>query len=142
MDEPMTGKFARVLSWLFVLNLGIAFGAGMYEARVVIPKWASIPPSTWPNTGLMFWVYVTTVPLTLLTLASAVVAWRGQGPGRRWWLGAVAIVVVERMATFTYFIPTMVRLMGAEPPIPQAEAWGDWNRGWFWASGMMICLPP
>ena len=53
-----------VVLWLFIINLGIAFGAGIYEARVVIPQWANIPPREWPNTGLMFWVYVTTVPLT------------------------------------------------------------------------------
>jgi hypothetical protein len=116
----MTPRLARVLLWLLVLNLGIAFGAGIYEARVVIPQWANIPPRSWPNTGLMFWVYVTTVPLTVLTLVSAVVAWLDQGPRRHWWLGAVAVVIVERIATFAYFIPTMVRLMGAET-IPQAE---------------------
>jgi hypothetical protein len=113
-------KFAEVLLWLFVMNLGVAFGAGIYEARVVIPQWANTPPKTWPNTGLLFWVYVTTVPLTLLTLMSAVAAWLDQGTRRHWWLGAVAIVVVERIATFTYFIPTMIRLMGAET-VSQAE---------------------
>jgi hypothetical protein len=28
---------AEVLLWLFGLDLGIAFGAGIYEARVVVP---------------------------------------------------------------------------------------------------------
>lgn len=60
-----------ILLWLFVINLGIAFGAGLYEARVVIPSWRNLPPRAWPNTGVLFWVYVTTVPLTLLTLANA-----------------------------------------------------------------------
>jgi hypothetical protein len=106
--------------WLFVINLGIAFGAGIYEARVVIPQWANTPPRMWPNTGLMFWVYVTTVPLTLLTLASLVAAWRDRRPRRSWWLGAVAIIIIERLATFSYFIPTMVRLMNTEA-LPEAE---------------------
>jgi hypothetical protein len=109
-----------IFLWLFVINLGIAFGAGLYEARVVIPQWADIPPQTWPNTGLMFWVYVTTIPLTALTLASLVVAWLDRGPRRTWWLGSAAIVVVERIATFSYFIPTMIRLMGTEG-LPEAE---------------------
>lgn len=103
-----------VVLWLFIINLGIAFGAGIYEARVVIPPWANIPPREWPNTGLMFWVYVTTVPLTLLTIASLIAAWLTQGPMRFWYLAAVCIVIVERIATFSYFIPTMVRLMGTE----------------------------
>jgi hypothetical protein len=110
----------RILLWLFVINLGIAFGAGLYEWRVVIPRWENIPPQTWPNTGLEFWVYVTTVPLTLLTLANQVAAWLERGPRRYWWLAAVAIIVVERSATFSYFIPTMIRLMGAED-LPEAE---------------------
>jgi hypothetical protein len=42
----------KVLLWLFVVNLGIAFGAGIYESRVVIPQWENIPPQEWPNTGL------------------------------------------------------------------------------------------
>ena len=111
---------SRVLLWLFVINLGIAFGAGIYESRVVVPQWEDAPPQTWPNTGLEFWVYVTTVPLTLLTLANLVAAWRDQGPRRYWWLGAVAITVAERSVTFSYFIPTVIRLMGTED-LPEAE---------------------
>ena len=117
----------EVLLWLFVVDLGIAFGAGIYESRVVMPRWESIPPQTWPNTGLEFWVYVTTVPLTLLTLANLVAAWQDKGPRRRWWLGAVAIVVVERIATFSYFVPTMLRLMDTEG-LPEAEVWAALSR--------------
>ena len=109
----MAQHVTTILLSLFVLNLGIAFGAGLYEARVVIPSWKDLPPRTWPNTGLLFWVYVTTVPLTLLMLANAAAAWVDDGPRRYWWLAAVAITVVERVATFAYFIPTMVRLSGA-----------------------------
>jgi hypothetical protein len=110
----------KVLLWLFVINLGIALGAGIYEQRVVIPQWENIPPQEWSNTGLLFWVYVTTVPLTVLTLANLVAAWLNQGARRRWWLGAVKIIVVERIATFAYFIPTMVWLQGTEG-LPEAE---------------------
>jgi hypothetical protein len=110
----------KVLLWLFVIDLGIALGAGIYEQRVVIPQWENIPPQTWPNTGLQFWVYVTTVPLTLLTLANLVAAWLDRGIRRYWWLGAVVIIVVERIATFAYFIPTMLWLQGTEG-LPEAE---------------------
>ena len=80
----------KVLLWLFVINLGIALGAGLYESRVVVPQWENIPPQTWTQSGVLFGVYVTTVPLTLLTLANLVAAWLDQGPRRYWWLGAVA----------------------------------------------------
>ena len=110
----------KFLLGLFVINLGIALGAGIFEQRVVIPQWENTPPQTWPQTGVQFWVYVTTVPLTLLTLANQVAAWLDRGPRRYWWLGAVAIIVVERIATFSYFIPTMVWLQGTEG-LPEAE---------------------
>jgi hypothetical protein len=103
-----------ILLWLFVINLGIAFGAGLYETRVVIPQWANLPPKDWPNTGLLFWVYVTTVPLTLLTLANLIAAWLDEGGRRKWWLGAVVIVFAERITTFSYFIPAMLNLTSSD----------------------------
>lgn len=117
----------QVLLWLFVVNLGVAFGAGIYESRVVVPRWEGIPPQAWPNTGLEFWVYVTTVPLTILTIANLVAARLDRGPRRYWWLCAGAIVVVERIATFSYFIPTMVWMMGAEG-LSQAEVTATLSR--------------
>jgi anthrone oxygenase-like protein len=114
-------KYIRnVLLWLFGLDLGISLGAGIYEGRIVVPEWENTPPQAWPNTGLKFWAFVTTGPLSLLTLASLVAAWREQGPRRYWWLGAVAITIAERSATFSYFIPTIMRLMGTED-LPEAE---------------------
>jgi len=108
--------WTQILLWLFVVNIGVAFGAGLYEARVVLPQWWHLPPAEWPNTGLLFWVYVTTVPLTLLIILNALVAYRRQGPARRWHLSAVGVAVAERTATFSYFIPTMVTLMGTGDP--------------------------
>jgi hypothetical protein len=63
---------------------------------------------------------VTTGPLTILTLANLVAARLDRGPRRYWWLGAAAIVVAERIATFLYFIPTMLWMTSAEG-LPQAE---------------------
>ena len=110
-----------IILWLFVINLGIAFGAGLYESRIVVPQWLRGSPGSgyrWhadaareADVGLKFWVYVTTIPLTLLTLASLVAAWWTPEPVRRWWLGAAAAAFVDRVMTFTYFIPTMITLM-------------------------------
>lgn len=73
------------------------------------------------DTGRKFWGFVTTVPLTLLTLASLVLAWQSQGPIHDWWLAAAAITLVERVGTFAYFIPAAIRLMRAET-LPPEEA--------------------
>ncbi len=118
----------EILLWLFVINLGIAFGAGLYEQRIVLPQWfnSSSEPGLRvdsaamrsADTGRRFWAFVSTGPLTLLTLANLVVAWESQGQRHEWWLGAV-----ERIATFSYFIPTAIRLMRAETlPPPKVEA--------------------
>src|SRR5215467_10943841 len=114
----------EVLLWLFVINLGIAFGAGLYESRIVVPQWFSFSRDAgyrWnaeaarnANVGLRFWVYVTTVPLTLLTLASLVAAWWTPTEIRNWWLAAAAAVLVDRVMTFGYFIPTMLTLMNSQ----------------------------
>jgi hypothetical protein len=111
-----------VILWLFVINLGIAFGAGLYESRIVVPQWLRASPGGagyhWDadaarqaNVGLRFWIYVTTIPLTLLTLASLATAWATPEPVRQWWLIAGAIALIERIMTFAYFVPTMLTLM-------------------------------
>ena len=35
----MSTTISTILLWLFVINLGVAFGAGLYEHRIVIPDW-------------------------------------------------------------------------------------------------------
>jgi hypothetical protein len=119
-----------VLLWLLVINLGVAFGAGLFEHRIVVPHWVGVGPdgAHWnaeavrrDDTGLRFWAYVTTGPLTLVTLANLFAAWRASGALRNWWLTAVLVILVERIFTFSYFIPTMVGLMNA-PDSPAAAA--------------------
>jgi hypothetical protein len=68
------------------------------------------------NVGLRFWVYVTTVPLTLLTFANLFAALQAVGPARNWWLIAVVAAALDRASTFGYFIPTMLRLTRPDGP--------------------------
>jgi magnesium-transporting ATPase (P-type) len=107
------------LLWLFIINLGIAYGAGLYESRIVLPLWFAKSPTGYKvdhkamaqiESGRKFWGFVTTVPLTLLTLANLYAAWQSTGPGHGWWLGAAFVALVERISTFSFFIPTAIRL--------------------------------
>jgi hypothetical protein len=135
----MSTEAPTILLWLFVINLGIAFGAGLYEHRVVTPNWIThdATGSHWKaetarrdDTGLRFWAYVTTGPLTLLTLANLFVAWKMSGPERGWWLTAALVVLGDRILTFSYFIPTMVGLMNAtDSPasVAMARRWMSLN---------------
>lgn len=135
----MLRNASRTLLWLFVINLGIAFGAGLYEHRIVVPDWISSDAAGahWnaeaarrDNTGLRFWAYVTTGPLTLLTLANLVAAWKASGAIRGWWLAAALTILADRVLTFSYFIPTMIGLMdAADSPASVAIAirWANLN---------------
>src|SRR5215467_13435203 len=120
----MNQSIPEILLWLFVVNLGIAYGAGLYEKRIVLPLWFSKSAGAGlqvhseamcqTNTGVRFWAFVTTVPLTVLTLADLVVALQSHGPRRIWWVLAATITLVERIGTFSFFIPTAIKLMRPE----------------------------
>jgi hypothetical protein len=134
------GTTSMIVLWLFVINLGIAFGAGVYEQQIVVRRWISPSrqsDSHWnadevrrDDTGRRFWAFVSTVPLTLLTVVNLFAAWRSPGVLGEWWLAAGLAALADRAFTFSYFIPTMVRLMGA-PDSPQSVAdatrWKDLN---------------
>src|SRR5687767_3319566 len=107
----MPGTIARALLWLFVINLGIALGAGLYESRIVVPRWIGLGPDgvllRWntgaaqqDDTGRRFWAFVTTGSLTFLTLANLFASWRTSGTLRRWWTGGAITALVERAFTF------------------------------------------
>ena len=136
----MPGTIATTLLWLFIINLGIAFGAGLYEHRIVVSRWITSSESSgshWDadtarrdDTGRRFWGFVTTVSLTLLTLANLFVAWRASGPVRWWWLVAGLAALADRTFTFSYFIPTMVGLMRASDSpgsVAVATRWSSLN---------------
>lgn len=131
---------SALMLWLFVILLGIAFGAGIYEHRIVVPRWIETTGDSgghWhadaarsDDTGRRFWAFVTTVPLTLLTLVNLWLAWQSPAPLRTWWLLAAGVALAERLFTFSYFIPTMVGLMSAgDTPASVATAarWSSLN---------------
>jgi hypothetical protein len=119
---------ARVALWLLVIFLGMSVGAGLYEARIMVPLWRETPPADWINTGTRFWAFVTSGPLTVVLAVSVFLAWRASGPARGWWLAALAVSAVERIATFAYFIPTMYGLQNQTGGLddPAASVFESW----------------
>lgn len=147
------------------MNLGTAFGAGLYETVMLLPSWfpnlrakerginSALMRETDP--GRRFWGMVTTVPLTLVTLVNAYLAFHSSGPTRGWWLAAVLLVSLERLLTFTFFIPVALKLMRAETPatpavLDLAAAWTTLNHvrnaltllGWLMALGVYGACSP
>ncbi|RIV19089.1 DUF1772 domain-containing protein [Fibrisoma montanum] len=111
---------ADLLLLLFIINLGTAFGAGLYETRIILPQWFSKSAGTGyrvntdamrtVDSGRKFWAFVTTGPLTLITLANLVAAWQATSPRQDWWLAAALVALAERVSTFAFFIPMAIRL--------------------------------
>lgn len=115
----MKSRVDYLLLWLLVVAVGIEIGAGLYEARVLVPLWSSAPPESLihynlqtlrPTPGQRFWI-VSTPLVGLLGLANLVVGWRSTAARRRWWLLGAGGVVVMVVITFVYFVPA---LMGFE----------------------------
>jgi hypothetical protein len=110
----------QLLLLLFILNLGVALGAGLYETKLIVPLWFpksdefgyEVNRQTMKqlDAGRAFWAFVSTGPLTLLTTANLVLAWQSQPPTRSWWLAAALMALTERVATFSFFIPTVLKL--------------------------------
>lgn len=117
-------QLPELLLTLFIVNLGIAFGAGLYETRVILPRWfprlttgaygVDTTAMAQLESGRHFWAFVTTGPLTLLTLVNLYLAWHSTGPVHDWWLAAGLITLIERTGTFAFFIPTAIKLQRAD----------------------------
>lgn len=111
----------EIVLWLFVIFSGIAVGAGFYEIRVELPQWfarsggvavvVDAGAMSRADSGRRFWGFVTTGPLTLLTVASLVLAWPHQDQLHLWWVIAAGIALCERLGTFGFFIPQALKLM-------------------------------
>lgn len=121
---------AEITLALYVVTLGIAVGGGLYEARVIVPLWyrgRNGDEPVWDaqcartaDPDRRFWMYVTTIPLTVLTVASLVLAFQLNDPRRTCWLAAAGVILLERIATFTYFMPSLQRLQEDEFLRPEA----------------------
>lgn len=127
------------LLWLFVTFSGIAAGAGLYEMRINVPRWfpragpaigCAVEAIRQDDSGRRFWALVTTGPLTLLTVASCVAAWSPDTPRDWWWLVGAGVLLIERVGTFGYFIPQLLKLLKTDgiPDARAAQAARTWTR--------------
>lgn len=117
-------NITEILLACTVINLGITLGAGLYETKMVLPLWFNKPAGGGYtvnltnmrsiDSGRKFWGFTTTVPLTLLMVTNLVLLLRSQPPLLNWWVAATIILLIERAATFTFFIPTAIKLQKGE----------------------------
>jgi len=110
---------ARITLWLFVITLGLDLGAGLYEARIVVPLWAGGVPETLAegdpygrvaiDAGVRFWAYMTTSVALFAVLALAF-GFQAPIPRRTWQTFAAVAELSVVTTTLLYFRPTLVRL--------------------------------
>jgi hypothetical protein len=122
---PLRLRLAQITLWFFVIFLSIEVGAGLYETRVIVPRWSASPPEsvwTWADLratnaqaaidpGTRFWVYV--APATgLSALLAFAFSFATKGAHRTWRLIGTILALVVVAATFIYFVPNIRLLLG------------------------------
>jgi hypothetical protein len=117
-----TGRTDTPLLVALLTATGVAVGAGIYESRVVIPRWSSraTPEDIGPAlnssghmlSGQAFWPLVA-APAVPLAAANTVQALRSSGRRRPWWFAFSATMATTCVATAAYFVPELHRLSRA-----------------------------
>ena len=103
---------------LFILFIQFGMGGGLYEFLVIYPNWTKdarpenlvkkLRESGQANANRRFWPLVSPA-LTLLSIINMALAWKNPGPAHTVWMTASLIVFTNRVITFSWFIPTMLR---------------------------------
>jgi hypothetical protein len=142
-------RLARVTLWLFVIALGLDLGAGIYEARVVVPLWAGGIPATLAagnpfalvaiDAGIHFWAYLTSA-VALLAVLALVSGLRTPAPQRAWRTVAAIAELVAVAMTLLYFRPTLVRLFMEHGAGLSAAAIASTVHRWVLWSGARIVI--
>jgi len=140
---------ARIALWLFVIALGIDLGAGVYEARIVVPLWANGVPETLAagnpygrvaiDAGMHFWAYTTSGAALLAVLALLLGFW-APSPQRVWQIAAAVLELGVVAMTLLYFRPTLVRLFMGHGAGMSTEAIVATVRRWVMLSNVRIAV--
>ncbi len=136
---------AQIILLMFVINLGIAIGGGIYEALVLVPIWAGAPPDsvlayhhhgvTNPafvtNQGGRFWIFVTPL-LGLLSIATIISGHKVNSTHRRWRISAAGLVLAVVVTTFAWFVPTLFLLLSDEVTALSKDRIATLTNWWVW----------
>ena len=138
----------QTLLSLFIFFLSLGMGGGLYETLVVYPNWKTNPTpqefarklneSGQAMAGRRFWPFIS--PMTaLLAIVNLVIAWHQHGQLQMVWLAAAIAIIVKSIATYTYFVPTMIRKLGKAAQMP-AEELAKTVKQWTTLSPLRLCL--
>jgi hypothetical protein len=102
----------------FIALLGVAIGGGFYETVAVYPGWSHDPaPATLKDklrassqsaASRKFWPFISPT-LLFLSVWNLVLALHASGELKLLWVAAGAAIIVKSIASYAYFVPTMMR---------------------------------
>jgi hypothetical protein len=138
----------QIFLLLFILFLSLGMGGGLYETLVVYPNWKTNPTpqglaqkfeeSGQALAARRFWPLIS--PMTaLLALLNLFLAWQETDLLRTVWLTAAIVIIVKSIATYTYFVPTMIRKLG-KAAVMRPEELTKSVRIWTTLSPLRLCM--
>ena len=137
-----------ILLVLFILFIQFGMGGGLYEFLVIYPRWRKnvspanlaqkLQDSGQATANRRYWPFISPV-LTLLSIINIVLALQYTGPAHISWLTASLIIFINRVITFSYFVPTMIRKFG-HPEKIDAEQLRKAVRVWTSLSPLRILI--
>jgi hypothetical protein len=132
----------------FIALLGLAIGGGLYEVLVVYPGWSRDPaPDTLPVNlrasgqslaSRKFWPFVSPT-LLFLSIWNFVLALHASGELKLLWAAASVAIVVKSIATYAYFVPTMMRKFERSRSQSASELTKAVRR-WTFLSPLRLCI--
>jgi hypothetical protein len=138
----------QVLLAFFLFFLSLGLGSGLYEVLVVYPSWKTDPTpdgfaqrleeSGQARAGRRLWPFISPVT-ALLAIVNLFLACHRTGLLRAVWLAAAIAVILKSVATYTYFVPTMIRKLQHAARMKPAELIKTVNR-WTTLSPLRLFL--
>ena len=107
-----------IATLLLFLTVTLGLGGGLYEILVIYPGWKhDVDPLTLRSklqssgqilAAKRFWPIVSPAQV-LLSIISIVLFWNYKGGAQPYLMAAAVAVFIDRVITFSYFIPVMIR---------------------------------
>lgn len=115
---------------LLILVTQLSIGGGLYETLVIYPRWRydvtpdnlleKLEDSGQLNANKRFWPLVSPAQV-LLSITNLIIASLYIGTAHQAWLLAALILFLNRVLTFSYFIPVMINKFLKPQNIPAAN---------------------
>jgi len=133
---------------LLFLTVTLGLGGGLYEILVIYPGWKhDVDPLTLRSklqtsgqilAARRFWPIASPAQV-LLSIVTIILTWGQKGEAQAWLMAAAVTVFIDRVITFSYFIPVMIRKI-MQPENIEARRLRKIVRQWTMLSPIRVVL--